>query len=401
MRLEKAFIPFGAYWSTPFCKWQGSLATTSSISVAAQAARKALADRKIPATQIDSLLLGMTVLQKHGLYGGPWLAAQIGAEAITGPILSQACATGARTVAAAAAEVEITGDRTVLAITTDRCSNGPHVYFPNPKGPGGTGDEEDVVLDSFGHDPWAGNSMLQTAENVAAEERFSREEQDDLTMLRHSQYQAALENDAAFHKRFMLWPFELLDERGRKVVATITGDEGVFPTTRDGLAALRPVVPNGTVTFGSQTHPADGTCGMIVTDRERARELSRESGVEIRLLGYGQARTKKGFMAKATAPAARSALAASGVQITDLQAIKTHNPFAVNDLYLARELGIELESFNRFGSSLIFGHPQGPTGMRLIIELIEELAMRGGGHGLFVGCAAGDTAAAIVVRVGG
>jgi hypothetical protein len=38
--------------------------------------------------------------------------------------------------------------------------------------------------------------------------------------------------------------------------------------------------------------------------------------------------------------------------------------------------------------------------MRLIMELIEELAILGGGHGLFVGCAAGDTAAAVVVKVG-
>jgi len=48
----------------------------------------------------------------------------------------------------------------------------------------------------------------------------------------------------------------------------------------------------------------------------------------------------------------------------------------------------------------VYGHPQGPTGTRLVIELIEELALRGGGNGLFVGCAAGDTAAAVVIRVG-
>ena len=36
-----------------------------------------------------------------------------------------------------------------------------------------------------------------------------------------------------------------------------------------------------------------------------------------------------------------------------------------------------------------------------MIELIEELAIRGGGVGLFVGCAAGDTAAAICLRVDG
>ena len=54
---------------------------------------------------------------------------------------------------------------------------------------------------------------------------------------------------------------------------------------------------------------------------------------------------------------------------------------------------------NNFGSSLIWGHPQGPTGMRLIIELIEELVLLGGGYGLFTGCAAGDSAAAVVVKV--
>ena len=118
-------------------------------------------------------------------------------------------------------------------------------------------------------------------------------------------------------------------------------------------------------------------------------------------MAFGQARAKKGFMAQATVPAARSALNAAGIGITDVKSIKTHNPFAVNDIYLAREMGIDLDAFNHYGSSLIFGHPQGPTGMRLVIELIEELVLRGGGFGLFTGCAAGDSAAAVVVHVDG
>ena len=105
-------------------------------------------------------------------------------------------------------------------------------------------------------------------------------------------------------------------------------------------------------------------------------------------------------MAMATVPAAQAALSAAGIALKDVKAIKTHNPFAVNDVYFAKTLGLPIEGFNNYGSSLIYGHPQGPTGMRLIIELIEELAMMGGGHGLFVGCAAGDTAAAVVVKVG-
>jgi acetyl-CoA acetyltransferase len=55
---------------------------------------------------------------------------------------------------------------------------------------------------------------------------------------------------------------------------------------------------------------------------------------------------------------------------------------------------------NNYGSSLIYGHPQGPTAGRGIIELIEEVVLLGGGYGLFTGCATGDTAAAMVLKVG-
>ena len=83
-----------------------------------------------------------------------------------------------------------------------------------------------------------------------------------------------------------------------------------------------------------------------------------------------------------------------------MHAIKTHNPFAVNDVLFAREMDVDLDAVNNFGSSLVWGHPQAPMGTRSIIELIEELALRGGGDGLFTGCAAGDTAMAVVLRVG-
>jgi acetyl-CoA acetyltransferase len=160
-------------------------------------------------------------------------------------------------------------------------------------------------------------------------------------------------------------------------------------------------LPGGTVTFGGQTYPADGNAGLIITPREQARALSRNPEIEIRLLAFAEGRVAKGYMPKATALAARRALERAGLRLTDIKAIKTHNPFAVNDCYLSRELGIPLEGMNNYGCSLIWGHPQGPTGMRLIIELIEELALLGGGYGLFTGCAAGDSAAAIVLEVGG
>jgi acetyl-CoA acetyltransferase len=104
-------------------------------------------------------------------------------------------------------------------------------------------------------------------------------------------------------------------------------------------------------------------------------------------------------MATAVVPAARQALSRAGISIEDVKVIKTHNPFASNDIYFCREMGVKPEAMNNYGSSLIYGHTQGPTSHRLIIELIEELVLVGGGQGLFVGCAAGDTAAGVVLKV--
>jgi acetyl-CoA acetyltransferase len=220
-----------------------------------------------------------------------------------------------------------------------------------------------------------------------------------MTLLRHHQYGDALKDEAAFHQRFMLLPIEVKDARGRKVLSTVEGDEGVFPTTAEGLAKLKPVFPDGSVTYGTQTFPADGNCGMIITTREKARELSRDPKIEIQVVSYGRGRAKKGYMAQAVVPAAKQALSLADISIEDVQVIKTHNPFAVNDIYFSREIGVAPEAMNNYGSSLIYGHPQGPTGHRLIIEMIEELVMVGGGYGLFVGCAAGDTSAGVVLKV--
>lgn len=400
MRFEKTFIPYGCYWSTPFVRWQGSFANTHPFHLAADAATRALKDRNLAAGIFDALFLGMTVPQKHSFYGAAWLAGMVGAPGITGPMLSQACATGARVIASSAYEIETGASQAILALTLDRCSNGPHVFFPNPLGPGGTGDSENWVWDNFSHDPYAQNSMLQTAENVAREAGINKEQQDEMMLLRYSQYQDALKDDAAFHRRFMVTPIEVKDKAGRKTIATVMDDEGVFPTTREGLARLGPVMEGGTVTYGGQTFPADGNAAVIMTTRERASEVSRDQKVAVQLVAVGSARAKKGFMAQAVVPAAQRALDNARINIGDVRAIKTHNPFAVNDIYFCKQMQVKPEAMNHFGSSLIFGHPQGPTGMRLVIELIEELALAGGGYGLFSGCAAGDTAMAVVVKVG-
>jgi acetyl-CoA acetyltransferase len=186
----------------------------------------------------------------------------------------------------------------------------------------------------------------------------------------------------------------------RKTKKLVEEDEGWTPTTAEGLARLKPARPGGCLSFGAQTFPADGNCGIIVTTREKAKELSADPKTEIQIISYGFARVKPMYMPAATIPAAEMALANAGLKISDIKALKTHNPFAVNDIAISKKMGYDLMKMNNNGSSLIYGHPQGPTAGRAVMEMIEELVLAGGGYGLFTGCAAGDTAAALIVKVG-
>ncbi len=393
----KAYIPFRGYYTTPFSKWQMTLANEHSLVLGAATASRWLAHRQIDPKTFDYLYLGYTIHQKQAFYGAPWVAALLGAEGMPGCNVSQACSTATTCLYYAAAGVENGMFQSVLHLAADRTSNGPHIVWPNPNGPGGEVLHENWLMDNFNHDPFAKNAMIQTGENVAKEMGITKEQVDEVAARRYEQYGDALKNDRAFQKRYM-FPAEV--RLSKKKTVLLEQDEGITPTTREALAGLGPVLPGGVHSFGAQTHPADGNAAVIVATRERARKLSADPGVEVQLVSYGCSRAEKGFMPRAPVPAAAMALERAGKKIGDMKVIKTHNPFVVNDLFFARELGVDVNAANNYGSPLVFGHPQGPTAARCVIELIEELAEKGGGYGLFTGCAAGDTGAALVVQVG-
>jgi acetyl-CoA acetyltransferase family protein len=398
-RFDDVRIPYGAYWSTPFARWQASFASLHSMRFAAATAAKTLAAKKIPLEAIDHAVLGITVPQEKCFWGVPWVMSLAGAPNVTGPTIAQACATSARCLAASAGEVA-QGDADVsLVLTCDRTSNSPVLVHPNPRAPSGAPAVENWVLDNFREDPNAKVAMVETAENCARDWQISTEEQHDVVLRRYQQYADALADDRAFQRRYMTLPFEIPDPQFRKTAGSLAGDEGIHDTTPDGLAKLKPVIEGGSVTLGGQTHPADGNAGMLLTRADRVGNFTTRPEIEIRIRGFGQARERKAYMPAAPVKAARGALETAGLAIADIDAIKSHNPFVVNDIVFARETGVDVKAMNNYGCSLVYGHPQGPTGLRLIIELIEELVERGGGRGLFHGCAAGDTAMAVVLEV--
>jgi len=396
----KAYIPFRGYFSSPFSRWQGSMQNDNAVILAPETARRwFLEKKKMEPTIIDYMYFGSTVAQKHWFVSHNYAAAILTDDKKFVPALfvNQACATSTTILNLLAKDLELGVYEVGYGLMADRCSNGPHTIWPDPLGPGGQPDREDWNMDNFAGTPRHRAFMAETAENVAKDFGITKEECDAVVLRHFEQYQMALANDREFQKRYMFPPEVTVTKKKKKLFEE---DEGWTPTSAEGLAKLKPQYPGGVLSFGAQTFPADGNCGIIVTTREKAKELSEDPKIEIQIISYGYARVKPKYMPAAPIPAAEMALANAGLKVTDLKAIKTHNPFAVNDLAFAKHFKNDVMNMNNYGSSLIYGHPQGPTAGRAVIELIEEITLLGGGYGLFTGCSAGDTAAALIVKVG-
>ena len=175
-------------------------------------------------------------------------------------------------------------------------------------------------------------------------------------------------------------------------------DAGVRRLTRESLAAMREL--DSCVTSGTQTHASDGMATLLVTSAEKARELSARPEIDIRFLAKTEVRVQPALMPEAPAAAVQKLLQRTGFTMADVAVVKNHNPFAVNDAIFSRALGYDWKQMNKTGSSLVWGHPQGPTLTRVLIEALEEAVDLGGGRVLIFGCAAGDVGIAALFEVG-
>ena len=103
--MSSSYIPYGAYWSTPFAKWQGSLAHLNALHLAALCGRSALEARRLPLEAIDLGILGVTNPQLGGFFGLPWVTGLMGIDRVAGPTIQQACATSVRAMQMASHEI--------------------------------------------------------------------------------------------------------------------------------------------------------------------------------------------------------------------------------------------------------------------------------------------------------
>lgn len=388
----KARIPYGTWGSSFFPAWQlSALAEVNIGQFAAEAMSYILSKRNVPLSELNYLVSGSTIPWHYKFWNSPFLAHCAG-NRVPGYHTEQACATGLKAVYLASADVQSGAGDVVGVLTFDRTSDSPVGIFPERRSYERTMAISDV-WDNFGFDPATGQAMMTTAGNAARKYKIDKKEVDELTYYRYKQYFNALESGQLDD---VLVPLEVLNLQG-KVMGRIDSDAGVRNITLEALRAMREL--DTCITSGTQTHASDGMATMLVTTAEKAKILSKRPEIDIQIINKNEVRTLPAFMPEAPAMAVKKILNDTGLTMDDMTVVKDHNPFALNDVIFAKELNYDWHKMNNTGCPLVWGHPQGPTLTRVIIEALDETVRLGGGYAMVFGCAAGDVGIAAIFKV--
>jgi len=388
----RARIPYGTWGSSYFPAWQMSaLAEVNIGQFAGEAMNRILGLRRVPRTELGYLVIGSTIPWHWKFWNAPLVASCMGTR-IPGCHVEQACATGLQATILGGNEVQWGSHDVVGVLTFDRASDSPVGVFPERRSYERTQVIADV-WDNFGFDPATGGAMIACAGKGARKYKISRAEVDDLTLHRYEQYFGA--RDSGFLDRVLV-PLDVLNVQG-KLLGRVDEDAGIRRLDIDTIRGMREL--DTCVTPGGQTHASDGMACLLVTTRERAKEISPRPEIDIQFVGKVDIRTDPGLMPEAPVFAVKKLLDQVGIGMKDIAVAKNHNPFAVNDAIFAKEMDYDWSKMNNTGCPLVWGHPQGPTLTRVLIEALEEAVDLGGGHVLIFGCAAGDVGIAGLFKV--
>lgn len=242
-------------------------------------------------------------------------------------------------------------------------------------------------------------SMGETAENVAAKYKISRERQDEFAF--NSQQKA---KNAIMAGKFKdeITPVEIHLKNEVKVFET---DEFPrFDTTIEKLSKLKPafVKENGTVTAGNASGVNDGACAILLASEEKYKEYSKDNKWKprARIVSSAVSGVEPDCMGLGPIPATRKALQRAGLKINGIDLIELNEAFAAQSLACIDELGLDISKVNVNGGAIALGHPLGMSGARILTTLLYEMEKRNLKYGLATMCiGVGQGIATIIERI--
>lgn len=390
---------------TPIGRYGGALAAVRADDLAAVPVRGILArNPALDPAMIDEVILGdanqagednRNVARMAGLLAGLPVT-------VPGVTLNRLCASGMDAVGFAARGIRAGDYDIALAGGVESMTRAPFV-MPKPEA---AFSRSNAVYDTtigwrFVNPAMEAahgtHSMPETADNVAAEYRVSREDQDAFALRSQERWARA---DAAGIFAEEIVPVTVPRRRGDPVV--VDRDEHPRPdTTPEALARLRGI--NGTdrtVTAGNASGVNDGAAALLVASPQAAeaqdlRPLARilgmaSSGVAPRIMGIGPV------------DATRKLLDRLGVGIGEIDVIELNEAFAAQALAVLRDLGIpdDAPHVNPNGGAIALGHPLGMSGARLVLTAAYQLRRTGGRYALCTMCVGvGQGTAMLIERI--
>jgi len=242
-------------------------------------------------------------------------------------------------------------------------------------------------------DPLSGNTMGETAENVAEKYGISREDQDRFALRSQQLAEAAIQG-GAFREQIV--PVEL--PQGKKDPVIFDTDEHPrFGTTLEALSRLKPVFrQGGTVTAGNSSGMNDGAVALVVMKRNVAQASGIEPMASIR--AFASAGVEPSLMGIGPVPATRLALQRAGMTLDDIDLIELNEAFASQSLACIRELNMDPDKVNVQGGAIALGHPVSATGGMILIKLLYQLKERNLNTGLATMCIGGGQGIALIVE---
>ncbi len=240
------------------------------------------------------------------------------------------------------------------------------------------------------------DAMPETAENVAAEYKISREDQDKMALA--SQLKAVAAQKTGYFDA-EITPVTIAQKKGDALV--VSKDEHPRETSLEALAKLKGAVkPDGSVTAGNASGVNDGACALLLADESTAAKNGLTP--RARVVGMATVGVAPRIMGIGPAPATQKVLALAGLTLAQMDVIELNEAFAAQGLAVLRLLGLQDddERVNPNGGAIALGHPLGASGARLATTAVNQLHKTGGRYALCTMCiGVGQGIAVVLERV--
>lgn len=369
----------------------GSLAGTAPTALATAVAREAMSRSGVEPAQIGASVFGHVInTEPKDMYLSRFATVEAGVpEEATALNVNRLCGSGAQAIVNAAQHIMLGDVDYALAGGAESMSRAPHATQSIRTGQKmGDVSFTDMMIGALS-DPFGVGHMGVTAENVAAENQITREQQDAFAVESQRRAAAAVE---AGHFKSQILPIEVRVKRD--MVAFDTDEHIKANTTMESLGGLRPAFKkDGTVTAGNASGINDGAAALVLASADAAEAAGLKP--RARLLGYAIAGVRHEVMGIGPIPAVSKLLEKIGMSADQFDVIESNEAFAAQACAVNAGLGLNTDKVNPNGGAIALGHPIGATGAIISIKTLYELERTGGQYGLVTMCIGGGQGIAL------